>query len=291
MLLGVVVKAYSGFYYVKINNTLWECRLRGKFRLTKQNILAGDMVKVKETGLQTGVIEEILPRRTELERPPVANVDQVLIVFACADPEPQSELLDRMLVQGEAAGLGPIICFNKVDLADEKTVQNLTDEYRLAGYTVVLTSAITGVGIEQLRRYLQGHLTVFAGPSGAGKSSLLNSINPDFRLKTGTVSEKIGRGRHTTRHTELFELEPGSFVVDSPGFSSLYLPQIEKQYLAEMFPEFLPYLDSCKFTNCLHRAEPDCAVQQGIEEGKVGRERHTHYLLFLEELIDRERRY
>ncbi len=291
MLQGIVVRAYSGFYYVKADNEIWECRLRGKFRLTGQNVLAGDRVKVRETGKGTGVIEEVLPRATVLDRPPVANVDQVIITFACADPDPQTELLDRMLIQAEAAGLVPVICFNKMDLVDEKTVAELTGSYRNAGYTVLVTSAVHGIGVEDLRRRLKGLITVFAGPSGSGKSSLLNAIHPDFRLKTGKVSEKIGRGRHTTRYAELLELEPGSLVVDSPGFSSLYLPEIDKRHLAYMFPEFLPYLDNCKFNGCLHRAEPGCAVKCGVEEGTISRERYAHYLMFLEELIARERRY
>jgi len=291
MLQGVVVKAYSGFYYVKVDEQVWECRLRGKFRLTKQNVLAGDKVKVKETGAATGVIEEILPRTSLLDRPSVANVDQAVIVFACAEPDPLTELLDRMLIHAEAAGLTAIICFNKSDLVDEATVAALTGDYHRAGYTILVTSAVLGKGMEEVRRVLEGHISVFAGPSGSGKSSLLNAIHQGFRLKTGRVSEKIGRGRHTTRHTELLELVPGSLVVDSPGFSTLYMPELEKQHLAEMFPEFSPYLDDCKFSGCLHRAEPECAVKKHVETGELSRERYEHYLIFLTELITRERRY
>lgn len=288
---GVVVKAYSSFYYVEINNEIWECRLRGKFRLTRENVLAGDRVRVKETGKKTGVIEEIFPRTTLLERPPVANVDQVIVIFACADPDPQMELLDRMLVQAEAAGLTPIICFNKADLLDEAGVTALTKDYTDAGYRVLVTSATHGQGITDLKEILQGHISVFAGPSGSGKSSLLNALHPGFKLKTGQVSEKIGRGRHTTRYAELLELEPRSLVVDSPGFSTLYMPEINKLHLAELFPEFLPYLDRCKFNGCLHKAEPDCAVKQGVDAGEISRQRYSHYLLFLDELSERERRY
>ncbi|MHB9095999.1 MAG: ribosome small subunit-dependent GTPase A [Eubacteriales bacterium] len=288
---GVVVKAYSGFYYVESNNDLWECRLRGKFRLTKQNVLAGDRVRITETGKKTAVIEEVLPRTSELDRPAVANVDQVIIVFACKDPDPQTELLDRMLVQAEAAGLAPILCFNKIDLVDHKFLDDLTAYYRDAGYTVLATSAVRSQGIELIGQSLKGHITVFAGPSGAGKSSLLNEIHPGLRLKTGEVSQKIGRGRHTTRYAELLEIEPGSLVVDSPGFSSLFLPEINKQQLAELFPEFLPFIDDCKFNGCLHRAEPDCAVKNSLEAGKISWQRYAHYLTFLEELAARERRY
>lgn len=291
MLQGTVVKAYSGFYYVRIDDEVRECRLRGKFRLTRQNVLAGDRVMVRETGSGTGVIEEVLPRTSMLDRPPVANVDQAVFVFACAEPDPQTELLDRMLIHAEAAELAPIIFFNKADLVDAQRVDALTADYRKAGYTVLVTSVVSGAGIEEAGQALTGHISVFAGPSGSGKSSLLNAIHPGFRLKTGQVSEKIGRGRHTTRHTELLEICPGSMVVDTPGFSSLYLPELDKQHLAEMFPEFLPYLAGCKFAGCLHRAEPDCAVKQGVETGALSRDRYNHYLLFLEELIARERRY
>lgn len=291
MLHGTVVKTYSGFYYVQIDDQVWECRLRGKFRLAKQNVLAGDMVKVTKTGEKTGVIEEILPRRTELERPLVANVSQVVMVLACADPDPKTELLDRMLVQAEAAGLTSVVCFNKTDLVSPDVIELLTEDYYKAGYCVLLTSTLEGTGIDELRQSLKEHITVFAGPSGSGKSSLLNAIHPGFSLKTGKVSEKIGRGRHTTRFAELMELEPGTLVVDSPGFSALYLPEIDKQHLAEMFPEFLPYIDQCKFNGCLHRAEPHCAVKAGVEKGVLSRKRYDNYLVFLDEIVTKERRY
>jgi len=288
---GVVIKTYSGFCYVEINNELWECRLRGKFRLTKQNVLAGDRVRVAGTGKNTGVIEEVLPRVTQLDRPPVANVDQGVIVFACADPDPQTELLDRMMVQMEYSGLFPIICFNKTDLVSNDAVESITTDYMDAGYTVICTSAVMGTGVDDLHRRLRGHITVFAGPSGSGKSSLLNAIHPGFSLKTGQVSEKIGRGRHTTRFAELLRIDDETWVVDSPGFSSLFMPDIQRERLAEMFPEFLPYIDECKFNGCLHRAEPGCAVKDAVEEGKISASRYAHYLMFLEELISRERRY
>lgn len=288
---GVVIKAYSSFYYVEINNDLWECRLRGKFRLTRENVFAGDRVKVKETGKKTGVIEEILPRTTVLERPPVANVDQVIIIFACADPDPQTELLDRMLIQAEAADLTPVICFNKTDLVDDAAVVALTKDYVAAGYQLMTCSAKLGLGVTDLQEILKGHISVFAGPSGSGKSSLLNALHPGFKLKTGQVSEKIGRGRHTTRYAQLLNLGPGCLVVDSPGFSTLYMPEINKVHLAELFPEFLPYLDRCKFNGCLHKSEPECAVKQGVEAGEISSGRYSHYLLFLDELSERERRY
>ena len=288
---GTVVRAYSGFYYVEIDKEVWECRLRGKFRLSGQNVLPGDRVVVRPGGKNTGVIEEVLPRSTVLDRPQVANVDQVVIVFACADPDPQTDLLDRMLVQAEAQGLVPVICVNKTDLVTEQAVESLIKDYVTAGYTVLPTSTVNNRGILELSRLLSGHISVFAGPSGSGKSSLLNAINDGFKLKTGQVSKKIGRGRHTTRFAELLELSPGSLVVDSPGFSNLYMPEINKLYLAEMFPEFLPYLGLCRFNGCLHRAEPQCAIKEAVDEGKVSPKRYEHYLAFLKELEARVNQY
>ena len=288
---GTVVRAYSGFYYVEIDKEVWECRLRGKFRLSGQNVLPGDRVVVRPGGKNTGVIEEVLPRSTVLDRPQVANVDQVVIVFACADPDPQTDLLDRMLVQSEAQGLVPVICVNKTDLVTEQAVESLIKDYVTAGYTVLPTSTVNNRGISELSRLLSGHISVFAGPSGSGKSSLLNAINNSFKLKTGQVSKKIGRGRHTTRFAELLELSPGSLVVDSPGFSNLYMPEINKLYLAEMFPEFLPYLGLCRFNGCLHRAEPQCAIKEAVDEGKVSPKRYEHYLAFLKELEARVNQY
>lgn len=290
MLEGLVIKAYSGFYYVEINDSIWECRLRGKFRLVKQDVLAGDRVMVKANGQHKGVIEEILPRKTEIIRPPVANVDQTVIVFACADPEPQHELLNRLLVQAEFFGLKAVVCFNKIDLIDIERFKDISQIYKNAGYKVIGTCTNTGEGINELHDILKGHITVFAGPSGVGKSSLLNAINPGFSLKTGRVSEKIGRGRHTTRFAELLKIDSDALVADSPGFSTLYIPEIDKHQLDDLFPEFSVYLDKCRFNGCLHKAEPDCAVKKALEDGHISQERYKHYLLFLDELLGRERR-
>lgn len=288
---GIVVRTYSGFCYILIEGEIWECRLRGKLRLAKQTVLAGDFVNISEIGKNKGVVEEVLPRKTELDRPAVANVDQVVIVFACADPEPQIELLDRILIQAENAGLVAVICFNKTDLIENNALEALIGYYLKIGYPVITTSTHSGAGIQELHLSLKGHITVLAGPSGAGKSSLLNAVCPGLSLKTASVSKKIGRGRHTTRFAELLEIESGSMVVDSPGFSNLYIPDIHKQHLAEMFPEFSTQPGKCKFNGCLHRAEPFCAVKDGVEKGEIIRGRYDHYLTFLAELDSRERRY
>ncbi|MDN5293543.1 MAG: ribosome biosis GTPase / thiamine phosphate phosphatase [Eubacteriales bacterium] len=288
---GVVVKACGGFFYVKEGDKVWECFLRGKLRKQGERILVGDRVRFRESDRERGVVEEVLPRRLALVRPPVANVDQVIIVFAVADPDPNISLLDRLLVQVGHAGPEAVICFNKADLEGEDPYR-LRDIYQRAGYKFLITSTVTGQGIDELAETLKNRITVFAGPSGAGKSSLLNALNPGWQLKTGEVSAKIGRGRHTTRHVELLELKEGGFVADTPGFSSLYLPEIAPEELAAYFPEFSEPAQECRFTSCLHHREPDCGVKKAVEEGQIPSSRYRNYLAFLEELREmEERRY
>lgn len=292
MLTGVVKKSYSGFHYVRVGDRVWECSLRGRFRLTKQSVLVGDLVRIKVLDEQKGkgVVDEILPRKTQMDRPPVANVDQVVIVAAIKDPDLSRELLDRMLVMTEALGLAPLICFNKADLANAEEIKKLTDTYG-PFYRTLVTSAVTDQGIEQLRELLKDRVSVFAGPSGAGKSSLLNEVQPGLSLKTGEVSTKIGRGRHTTRHVELLDLESGGMVADSPGFSTLYLPEIKKEDLAGLFPDFRKYEGDCKFNGCLHYAEPNCAVKLAVTAGNIFPCRYEHYLHFLHEVVAKERKF
>jgi len=289
---GVVIKSYSGFHYVRIGDRLWECSLRGRFRLNKQSLLVGDRVKIAVVDEQKGkgVVDEILPRQTQMDRPPVANVDQVVIVAAIKDPDLSRELLDRLLIMTEFLRVAPVICFNKADLATAEEIEKLTGIYGPV-YPVLVTSAITNEGVEQLRELLKDRISVFAGPSGAGKSSLLNDIQPGLRLKTGEVSVKIGRGRHTTRHVELLDLDGGGMVADSPGFSTLYLPEMEKEDLAGCFPEFRKYEGACKFNGCLHYAEPNCAVKLAVTAGKIYPCRYEHYLHFLHELAAKERKW
>lgn len=291
MLEGVVTKAYGGFYYVRAGEQVLECRLRGKFRLQKLNALPGDMVKIADLGKGKGVVEEILPRKNELLRPPIANVEQVLLVFAGHDPEPDLSLLDRLLILAETQGLQPLVCFNKCDLLTREEREGLAGIYRQTGYPVEVISAREGIGLDNIRLALKDRISVIAGPSGAGKSTLLNGIEPGLSLKTGEVSEKIGRGRHTTRHVELLQLSLGGLVADTPGFSSLYLPEMQREDLAHCFPEFAPYREQCRFIGCLHDREPDCGVKEALEEGKIARERYANYLAFLAEVKEKERRY
>lgn len=285
MLEGVILKGIGGTYEVETPEGLLRCTLRGKLRLAVERVLVGDRVEVSAVGQGIGVVERILPRRNELIRPPVANIDQVLVVFAAKQPAPNLALLDRILVQAELMGLNCVVVFNKVDL-DRGGAEQLRSLYASVPYPVVLTSTHTGEGIEELRGVLQGKISVLAGPSGVGKSSLLNALNPRLDLETGQVSAKIERGRHTTRRVELLAFDQG-YVADTPGFSSLHLEQGEENRLQFAFPEFRRFRDDCRFRGCLHRQEPGCAVLEAVERGEIARSRHEHYLLFLEEVVPR----
>ena len=292
MFEGVLIRAYGGFYYVKKGEEVWECSLRGKFRLGKSTpALVGDRVRVTPVREKIGRIDEVLPRRTELFRPAVANVDQAVIVFALENPEPNLTLLDRFLVLAEDADISPVICLNKADLLSNRREHEWLRLYRKIGYPTVMTSTKRQDGIEELKQILIGKTSVFAGPSGVGKSSLLNKVQPDLELKTGEISHKLKRGKHTTRHAELLPIREGGFVVDTPGFSSLDLPQMEKGELSYHFLEFNSFSSDCKFNSCLHHHEPHCAVKSAVEKGYIDQDRYQNYLLFLDELMHQERRY
>ncbi|MTI79812.1 MAG: ribosome small subunit-dependent GTPase A [Firmicutes bacterium] len=290
MIEGIVIKAYSGYYYVQSDSEQWVCRLRGKFRLTKETVLVGDQVKVKPAEKNTGTVYEVLSRRNKLLRPPVANVDQAVITFAVSNPEPNLDLLDRFLVMAEGAGIMPVICLNKVDLLDIDEPEWM-EVYRQVGYTVIATSAKGKKGIAEIKDVLKDKISVFAGPSGVGKSSLLNSIHPGLELKTGDISRKLKRGKHTTRHVELIPLESGGLVADTPGFSSLQLPEIASTDLAYYFPEMEEFVGSCRFNSCSHNKEPHCAVKEAVQSGEIDYRRYNSYLQFLKEIIDKERRH
>lgn len=290
MAVGQVVKLHGGFYYVReeTTGTVRRCVRRG--RLSKVRLLVGDYVETTEAASGSCVIEKVLPRRTELIRPPVANIEQALIVFALRDPRPDFQLLDRFLVLSSAAGVEPIICLNKTDLTPVTIVRSYMEAYRAAGYRLILTSARTGEGLDDLRAVLRGRFTVLAGPSGVGKSSLLNAIQPGFRLKTGEVSAKTRRGRHVTRLVELLPIEGGGFVCDTPGFTELKLPEIPPEAVARYFPEIGRWSENCRFHDCLHVGEPDCAVRKAVKEKKLPLFRYRHYTAFVAEIVERERR-
>lgn len=289
MLEGTVYKAVGGYYFVMTDQGgNYRCYLRGRFRRHKKQVLVGDKVCFIPQDDNAGVIEELEPRRTRLFRPPVANVELAVIIFSLAEPPTNLFLLDRFLLQAEVAGIKPLICFNKSDLAATYPEAEIYDQ---VGYPVIITSAKTGEGIDQLKEFLRGRVSVFAGPSGVGKSSLLNAVQPGLSLKTGEISSKLKRGRHTTRHAELLRLEFGGLVVDTPGFSSLYLPpELEGITLSNYFPDLQFFAGECRFSGCLHYKEPGCTVKKAALEGKIVASRYEHYLMLLEEVIQQERR-
>ena len=292
MLEGIIVKGVGGFYYVQTNEGIFECRARGLFREENITPLVGDNVKIqisKEDN--TGYIKEIKPRKSQLLRPPVANITQVLIVMSVKKPDINFWLLDRFLVMAEFENLNIHICLNKIDLANEEKIQMINDIYTSAGYHIINTSTTKDIGIEELREQLKNNITVFAGPSGVGKSSILNKIHPELDLKTGEVSKKTTRGKHTTRHVELLDLDSNSYVLDSPGFSSLDLNFIENEtQLSVGFKEIQKHEGDCKFISCLHHKEPDCEIKRQLEMGNIANSRYENYLSFLEE-IKNIRRY
>lgn len=293
MIEGRIIKGIGGFYYVDTDSGLYECRARGIFRKNKITPLVGDFVKISivDEENKKGVVEEIAERETELVRPPIANVNKALIVFAVKNPTPHLSLLDRFIVLAERENLEIVIILTKVDLDEDNTAEEIKKIYKLTGYKVIPVSSKTKENIDKVKEELKDNTVVFAGPSGVGKSSLLNEIDKNFQLKTGDVSDKIKRGKHTTRHAELFELEFGGMVADTPGFSSLTLDDIEDIDLKDYFIEFDNY-DDCKFgSRCIHQNEPNCAVKEAVENGEIPKERYESYIQLLNEIRQGKRRY
>jgi ribosome biogenesis GTPase len=290
---GVIIRGYSGFYYVWDGSALWECKLRGKYRIRSQTFLPGDKVRISllDEQKRQAVIEEVLPRKNELIRPNISNMDQAVVVLACKDPEPDWRLVDRLLVMIRANLAEPLICFNKADLVSTDEIAQMTKQYDKAGFPLLTVSTKKNWGLEALKKALAGKVSVFAGPSGVGKSSIMNMLEPGLRRKTGEISEKSARGRHTTRHVELLPLPYGAVVADTPGFSQVMLPQMKKEELAGYYREFDDYRSSCRFSSCLHRDEPQCAVKEAVEQGLINAGRYERYLVLLEEVKANERRY
>jgi len=289
LIKGTLMKGYSSFYYVYADGRVWESSLRGRFRVKKQDFIPGDSVVILPGTGDKATIEEVVERKNSLTRPYIANVDQAILVFACKTPDPDYNLLDRILVQVEEAGIDGVIIFTKSDLAANE-VDPAINYYREAGYTVLCVSNKTGEGIESVRNIISKKITVLAGPSGSGKSSLINSLEPDRGQKTGTVSERIGRGKHTTRHVELIPVA-GGLVADTPGFSSLFMPEIKKEELRNYFPEFEKYSNNCRFKSCMHDKEPVCGVKDALGRTEIMASRYEHYQQFLKEINERKNRY
>ena len=292
MINGTIVKGIGGFYYIKAEDVVIECKARGIFRKDKIIPMVGDKVRISvNPSSGQGVIEEILPRQTELLRPAVANIDQAIIVFAAKNPEPNLSLLDRFLVTVEKEALHILICVNKTDIDISEDIDSINNIYSQAGYTVLSTSVKTKEGLDSLKEMLKDKITVFAGPSGVGKSSLLNAIQENLELQTGDISEKNKRGKHTTRHVELLELEFGGWVVDTPGFSSLDVETIDKDELQHYFREFIPLMGRCKYQGCIHLNEPECMIKKAMATGDISKKRYNSYIQLLEEIQQTKRRY
>ncbi len=279
-----IVKGVGGNYVILVDGELLQGRLRGKLRKTKIRPSVGDYVELSVDPEGNSMIEKILPRKNALLRPVIANVDCAIIVFALKSPDPHLNLLDRFLVMSAVRGIDAIICLNKGDLVSDEETEKMADIYRQAGYQVLVTSAKSETGIVKLREVLRDRISVFAGPSGVGKSSLLNAVQEGLALRTGEVSEKTQRGKHTTRHTELLLLNGGGAVADTPGFSALDLADLDSHDIQMGYPEMVALAGACRFNDCLHRTEPGCAVRGAIDPVRYG-----NYLLLLDETMNKRR--
>ena len=289
---GKIVKGIAGFYYVHVvESGVYECKAKGIFRKDGVKPLVGDNVEIEildEKDME-GNIMLILPRKNELIRPAVANIDQALVVFAVTKPKPHLNLLDRFLVMMESREVPVILCFNKTDIADDPDIAELKEIYGKCGYPLLFTSAKKEEHIQELKHVLQGKTTAIAGPSGVGKSSIINLLQSEVEMETGSISRKIERGRHTTRHSELLVLGDNSYIMDTPGFSSLYISDVDRESLKYCFPEFAPFEGKCRFNGCDHVHEPDCAVKQAVEQGVIHRSRYENYLAIYQEIQERKR--
>lgn len=277
---GKIIKGIAGFYYVHTGDTgVYECKAKGIFRNRKQKPLVGDnvVIDVISDEERIGNIIELLPRKNELIRPAVANIDKALIVFASVSPAPNFSLLSKFLVMMSQNNIETTICFNKIDQTDDAGIARLEEMFKDCGCEVIFTSASLLQGLDRLKKFLVGNTTAFAGPSGVGKSSILNAIFPDANTETGEISEKINRGKHTTRHTEIFNVDKDTYIMDTPGFTSLDFFDIEAEDLRLYFNEFELYEGNCRFNGCVHINEPDCAVKAAVEKGLINNTRYAIY--------------
>ncbi len=286
MIDGIIIRGVGGNYYVDTDNKLIECRARGLFRLKNIKPLVGDrvLIRLTEEDENQGYIEEIKERTNEITRPHIANAEQLIIFFAVTNPEPSFLLLDKLIIAAETNNLKPIICFNKSDFANEDLKKKFKDNFVNTDYNVIFTSMYDENSINELKGILKDKLSVFSGPSGVGKSSIMNTVQPNFQLVTGEISEKLKRGKHTTRHAEIYKLDFGGYVVDTPGFSSFELEGIKEFELKEYYPEIKKIDEGCRFANCLHFKEPNCVIKDAVNDGLISKSRYNNYIRLLEEI-------
>ena len=290
---GKIIKGIAGFYYVYVSGSgLYECKAKGIFRKDNVKPMVGDNVEIDviDEAERTGNIKLLYERKNELIRPVVANIDQALVIFAVKEPDPNFNLLDRFLVSMELQGVDSVICFNKRDRVSEEEKDFLNKAYGRSTYRLLFTSAKYGEGIEELKSILSGKTTAVAGPSGVGKSSIIKAINPKADVETGEISRKLARGKHTTRHSEIIRIDDDTFIMDTPGFSSLYVDIEHEEELKDYFPEFAEFAAECRFNGCVHVNEPDCAVKAAVASGKISDIRYKSYTAIYDE-IKSKRRY
>ena len=289
---GKIIKGIAGFYYIYAEDgNVYECKAKGIFRKDNFKPLVGDNVEITVLNEEEkeGSVTSILLRRNSLIRPAVANVDQAFLIFAMENPKPNFLLLDRFLIMMKQQEIPAVICFNKKDVGEKEEMEKLYEIYTGCGYRVVLSSTYEGEGMDEIREILKGKTTVVAGPSGVGKSSITNCMQGEVQMETGEISKKLKRGNHTTRHSQVIPVEKNTFLVDTPGFSSLYLTDMKEEELRDYFPEFVMYEPQCRFQGCMHIHEPGCAVKKALSEGKISQQRYDNYLALYEELKEKRR--
>lgn len=285
---GLIMKGIGGFYYVKTADGTFQAKGRGIFKKDGITLMVGDRVDIEVLEDGDAVINSIAPRKNQFIRPPIANIDRFIVVMAATKPKPNFTTIDKFLIMAEMNHIEPVLCINKIDLVKEKKLQEIIDIYKDV-YPIVCVSGASGAGVEELKPYISGHRVAFAGPSGVGKSTITNRLIPQANMETGNVSEKTARGKHTTRHVEIFEAGEEGYVFDTPGFTSFEILEADEENLSDFYPEIARMKGSCRFDNCRHMKEPDCKVQQAVEEGLIHPLRYASYVAAMEEIRNKKK--